>query len=224
MTRGILCLPDSRTGQVLRVGTVSRQRKEVMSQNTARHDPHAKSGDEDVTDPQGRQPERRQAARPRRPHQPVGQPGDDGPLSPDEPDEDEFELIGDDDLGAADLGPAAPNATDPDAVSGRPRKLPPAAGAAPGDSAVQPSQPVKTVAPERAPCRWPQGRGPGTASTKQFMDKLGTRPGISPHRVSRPDDAVDEATRQRLLSHSFSLVDVAALGCRPGCEQRQVVG
>ena len=44
-------------------------------------------------------------------------------MSPDEPDEGEFELIGDDDLGAADLGPAAPNATDPDAGSGRIRKI-----------------------------------------------------------------------------------------------------
>ena len=48
----------------------------------------------------------------------------DGGVSPDEPDEGEFELIGDDDLGAADLGPAAPNFTDPDAGSGRVRKIP----------------------------------------------------------------------------------------------------
>ena len=47
----------------------------------------------------------------------------DGDVSPDEPDADEFELIGGiDDLGAADLGPIAPNAHDPDADSGRPRK------------------------------------------------------------------------------------------------------
>ena len=39
------------------------------------------------------------------------------------PAEGEFELTGDDDLGAADLGPAAPNATDPDADSGRIRKI-----------------------------------------------------------------------------------------------------
>ncbi len=96
-----------------------------MSQNTARHDPHAKSGDEDVADSQSRQPERKQAARPRRAHQPVRQPADDGGVSPDEPDEDEFELIGDNDLGAADLGPAAPDATDPDAGSGRIRKITP---------------------------------------------------------------------------------------------------
>ncbi|MGH3286907.1 MAG: hypothetical protein ACRDPD_19855 [Streptosporangiaceae bacterium] len=44
-------------------------------------------------------------------------------MSPDEPDENEIELIGGiDDLGPADLGPAAPNAHDPDADSGRPRK------------------------------------------------------------------------------------------------------
>jgi len=91
-----------------------------MSQNTVRHDPHAKSGDEDIAHPQARQPERTQGARPR---QPAGQPAGDGGVSPDEPDEGEFELIGDDDLGAADLGPAAPNFTDPDAGSGRVRKM-----------------------------------------------------------------------------------------------------
>ena len=88
-----------------------------MSQSAARHDPHAKPGDEDVDDPQARQP----GVRPRRP---VGQPADDGGgVSPDEPGEDEFELLGDNDLGAADLGPAAPNAHDPDADSGRIRKI-----------------------------------------------------------------------------------------------------
>jgi hypothetical protein len=91
-----------------------------MSQNMARHDPHARSGDEDVADPQARQPEHKLGVRPRRP---VGQPADDGGVGPDEPDEGEFELIGDDDLGAADLGPAAPNAHDPDADSGRIRKM-----------------------------------------------------------------------------------------------------
>jgi hypothetical protein len=36
---------------------------------------------------------------------------------------DEFELIGGiDDLGAADLGPSAPDTHDPDVDSGRPRK------------------------------------------------------------------------------------------------------
>jgi hypothetical protein len=83
-----------------------------MSQNTARRDPHARSRDEDVAD--------EPVVRPR---QPVGQPADDGGVSPDEPDEDEFELSGDNDLGAADLGPLGPNAADPDAGSGRIRKI-----------------------------------------------------------------------------------------------------
>jgi len=88
-----------------------------MSQHTARHDPHAKSRDEDLDDPSARQPEpkRRTAA----------QLAGDGGVSPDEPDEGEFELIGDNDLGAADLGPIGPNATDPDAPSGRVRKIVP---------------------------------------------------------------------------------------------------
>jgi hypothetical protein len=78
-----------------------------MSQHTARHGPHATSADEPDEDAGGLppgQPERK-AARP-----PCG------------PDEGEFELAGDDDLGAADLGPAAPGFTDPDAPSGRVRK------------------------------------------------------------------------------------------------------
>jgi hypothetical protein len=90
-----------------------------MSQSTARHDPHVTSED-DVADPRARRPERKQGVRPR---QPAGQPAGDGGVSPDEPDEGEFELIGDNDLGAADLGPADPNATDPDARSGRVRKI-----------------------------------------------------------------------------------------------------
>jgi hypothetical protein len=91
-----------------------------MSQNTPRHAPHAKPGDEDGADPQARQPEYKQGVRPRRP---AGQPAGDGGVSPDEPDEGEFELIGDNDLGAADLGPAGPSATNPDAGSGRLRKI-----------------------------------------------------------------------------------------------------
>ena len=90
-----------------------------MSQNTTRHDPHAKSRDEDVADLGTRQPGHGHG---RRPRQPVGQRAGDGGVSPDEPD-DEFELIGDDDLGPADLGPIGPNATDPDADSGRIRKI-----------------------------------------------------------------------------------------------------
>jgi hypothetical protein len=91
-----------------------------VSQNTARHDTHAKSADEDVADPLPRQPEHKQDVRPRGP---VGQPPGDGGVSPDEPDEGEFQLIGDDDLGAADLGPADPGYADPDADSGRVRKI-----------------------------------------------------------------------------------------------------
>jgi hypothetical protein len=83
-----------------------------MGQNTARHDPHARSRDEDVAD----EPVMR-------PRHPVGQPAGDGGVSPDEPDEDEFELTGDNDLGAADLGPLGPDAADPDAGSGRIRKI-----------------------------------------------------------------------------------------------------
>jgi hypothetical protein len=90
-----------------------------MSQNTARRDPNAHSRDEDVADLEVRRPERKQGARPR---QPLGQPAGDGGVGPDEPDEDEFELIGDDDLGAADLGPLGPH-DDPDADSGRIRKI-----------------------------------------------------------------------------------------------------
>jgi hypothetical protein len=88
-----------------------------MSQNTARHEPHARSGEEEVPYPRARQPEHKQDRRP------VGQPAGDGPVNPDQPDETEFELIGDDDLSPADLGPAAPNATDPDLDSERLRKI-----------------------------------------------------------------------------------------------------
>jgi hypothetical protein len=89
-----------------------------MSQPTASHGPHAKSEDEDVADPRARRPEHQPGVRPRRP---AGQPSDDGGIGPDEPDDGEFELAGD--LGPADLGPLAPNATDPDAASGRIRKI-----------------------------------------------------------------------------------------------------
>jgi hypothetical protein len=89
-----------------------------MSQHTARHDPQARSRDEDVDDLAARPPERKEGARPR---QPAGQPAGGG-VGPDGPEENEFELIGDDDLGAADLGPLGPQA-DPDADSGRVRKI-----------------------------------------------------------------------------------------------------
>ena len=91
-----------------------------MSQNTARHDPRAKPEDEEVARPQAPQQEHKQRVRPR---QSVGQPAGDGGVGPDEPDEREFELIGDNDLSPADLGPADPNFTDPDAGSGRIRKI-----------------------------------------------------------------------------------------------------
>jgi hypothetical protein len=97
-----------------------------MSQDAARHGPHARPEDEDVTEAQVRPPDRRQAVWP---HQPVGRPAGDDDVSPDEPDEpdepgeSEFVLIGDDDLGAADLGPAAPNVRNPDSGSGRIRKV-----------------------------------------------------------------------------------------------------
>jgi hypothetical protein len=89
-----------------------------MSQNTARRDPHAKSRGEDADDMGPRQPQRKQGVQP---GQPVGQPDGEGP-GPNGPEEDEFELIGDDDLGPADLGPLGPHA-DPDAGSGRIRKI-----------------------------------------------------------------------------------------------------
>jgi hypothetical protein len=93
-----------------------------MSQNTARHDQHARSDeDEDAAYTQARQPERRQGGP--QPRRPLAQPPGDGGVGPDEPDGTEFELIGDDDLGDADLGPAAPGAHDPDADSGRIRKI-----------------------------------------------------------------------------------------------------
>lgn len=39
------------------------------------------------------------------------------------------------------------------------------------------------------------------------MDELGAVPGISSHQFPVPDDTVDEATWQRLLSHPSSLND-----------------
>lgn len=91
-----------------------------MNQHSARHDPRAKSADEEVDDMPARQPERKEGVRP---HRPVSQPADDDPVGPGEPDEGEFELIGGDDLSDVDLGPAAPNFTDPDAPSGGMRKI-----------------------------------------------------------------------------------------------------
>jgi hypothetical protein len=91
-----------------------------MSQHTARRDPHAKPEDADGIGPRTRQAEHNQAGRL---YRPVAQPAGDGGVSPDEPDADELKLVGGvDDLGAADLGPIAPDTHDPDADSGRPGK------------------------------------------------------------------------------------------------------
>ena len=76
-----------------------------MSQTTPRHDAHAKRGDEEVDYPQARQPEHDQRKQDARSSRPVGQPA------------------GDDDLSPADLGPLAPNTTDPDAASLQPKKI-----------------------------------------------------------------------------------------------------
>jgi hypothetical protein len=87
-----------------------------MNQSRARHDPRTESPEDEVTGLRAPRPEHEQGGKPRRL---VDQPtGDDG-VGPEEPDDGEFELIGDDDLGATDLGPAAPNYHDPDAGSGR---------------------------------------------------------------------------------------------------------
>ena len=90
-----------------------------MSQNTARPDPRPASDNEDADLP-GLPPEHRRGARPR---QPAGQPTGDGGAGPYEPDDGEFELVGDDDLGAADLGPIAPKVRDPDTDSGSITKI-----------------------------------------------------------------------------------------------------
>ena len=101
-----------------------------MSEQARQHHPHP--GPEDDGDPgrpvgtsahvrgQRQAPDGRRAPRQGGP----SAPGDDSGVTGDEPgDEDEFDLIGDDDLGIADLGPLAPGAVDPDAGSGRIRKV-----------------------------------------------------------------------------------------------------
>jgi hypothetical protein len=92
-----------------------------MSQHTTRHDQHARSDDEDEDLTPARPQERRPAPRQRHPTG-LTPPGDDG-TGPDEPGDSDFELTGDNDLGAADLGPLAPDARDPDADSGQMRKI-----------------------------------------------------------------------------------------------------
>ena len=57
------------------------------------------------------------------PVRPAGTPGRVRGQRQEPGDEEEFDLIGDDDLGIADLGPLAPGTTDPDAGSGRIRKV-----------------------------------------------------------------------------------------------------
>lgn len=101
-----------------------------MSQSTARHDPLAKSGDDDVDDIQARQSRGKQGVRS---HPSASHLADDGGAGLDEPDEGEFELVGGDDLSDIDLGPASPNFTDPDAPSGRLRKITPDTGRRSGD-------------------------------------------------------------------------------------------
>jgi hypothetical protein len=102
-----------------------------MSQRSGTHDRRTTSDDEDIDELRGRQAGRSQETRP---HYPVGQPAGDDDVHPDEPCEpaepepaepeaDEFELAGDNDLGAADLGPLAPVFADPDAPSGRTKKI-----------------------------------------------------------------------------------------------------
>jgi hypothetical protein len=89
-----------------------------MSQHPARPDPRARSADDaDVATPRPGQPGPQQRPRPGRPG------GDDGGTSPDGPDEHEFEVTGDDDLSPGDLGPLAPDPSDPDDDSGRIRKI-----------------------------------------------------------------------------------------------------
>src|SRR5438552_18764922 len=103
-----------------------------MSEHAQQRHPH--SGPEDDGSPgrpsgtpnaQGQRPtlDGRRAPRPGGP----SAQGDGAGVTGDEPgDEDEFDVIGDDDLGITDLGPLAPGTVDPDAGSGRIRKVTPA--------------------------------------------------------------------------------------------------
>jgi len=92
-----------------------------MSQHATHQSQRETTDDEDITTTPQRRP--RAPGRDVRPGQPAGRPLADGGPPPDGPDEGEFTLIGDDDLAPADLGPAAPNTRDPDADSGRVRKI-----------------------------------------------------------------------------------------------------
>jgi hypothetical protein len=100
--------------------------EEAMSQPTARQGPQPEpEDDEEITRPGARRPGQQPGVRPRRP---LGQPSDDDGVGPDDPADGEFDLAGDDDLAPADLGPLAPNVADPDAASGRIRRLRPDQG------------------------------------------------------------------------------------------------
>jgi hypothetical protein len=101
-----------------------------MSEHARQRHQHSEPGDDDSpgrpAGAPGHARGRGQALDRRRATPPGGpaDPGDDCGVTGDEPgDEDEFDLIGDDDLGAADLGPIAPGTVDPDAGSGRIRKV-----------------------------------------------------------------------------------------------------
>ena len=100
-----------------------------MSEHAQQRHPHSEPEDDGnpgrPAGTPGHVPGQRQAPRPGGP----SAPGDDSGVTGDEPgDEDEFDLIGDDDLGVADLGPIAPGTVDPDAGSGRIRKVTRAGG------------------------------------------------------------------------------------------------
>jgi hypothetical protein len=101
-----------------------------MSEHAQQRHPHSEPEDDGdhgrPAGPPGHARGQRQALDGRRTPRPGGPaaPGDDSGVTGDEPgDEEEFDLIGDDDLGIADLGPLAPGAVDPDAGSGRIRKV-----------------------------------------------------------------------------------------------------
>lgn len=101
-----------------------------MSEHAQQRHPHSEPDDDDnpgrPAGPPGQARAHRQALDGHRAPRPVSPsaPGNDSGVTGDEPgDEDELDLIGDDDLGIADLGPIAPGTVDPDAESGRIRKV-----------------------------------------------------------------------------------------------------
>jgi hypothetical protein len=97
-----------------------------MSEHAQQRHPRSEPEDDGAPGRPAGQPGHRQAPDGHRSPRRVSPsaPGDDSGVTGDEPgDEDEFGLIGDDDLGLADLGPIAPGTRDPDAGSGRIRKV-----------------------------------------------------------------------------------------------------